>query len=290
MTGGDHGGSTEPGRGPDRVDSLTTSTAELPVASVLASFAHLGVMLERHADVGRYLDLAADVAARLMHSTSLAVVLVDDGRPHHVAFSPNDATFVPWVVRESDGGPWIDAVSAGVASVCNVDDIAPHLTGFGRRARAIGVTSCATFPLTCPRDADTASADRCPGALVVLRLDATPWDECDLDLGTSLASVIAAQLQQHDAVVAATRRAHQLQVALDSRVVIEQAKGMVAAVVDVSVGVAFELLRSWARRHRRTVHDVAADIVERRLSARVLLDDIPPTNSRADDPRSTRDR
>lgn len=56
--------------------------------------------------------------------------------------------------------------------------------------------------------------------------------------------------------------AAQLQEALDSRVRIEQAKGMVAAQRSISPEAAFEVIRDHGRRHGRKLHDVAHDIIE----------------------------
>ena len=60
------------------------------------------------------------------------------------------------------------------------------------------------------------------------------------------------------------RRIAQLQTALDSRVVIEQAKGVLAARLECSVEEAFELLRRTARSNRAAIHGVAAEIVAAR--------------------------
>jgi AmiR/NasT family two-component response regulator len=61
----------------------------------------------------------------------------------------------------------------------------------------------------------------------------------------------------------AQERQAQLQHALDSRIVIEQAKGMLAERLGVSVEEAFELLRRTARSNRARVHDVAQAVVAR---------------------------
>lgn len=62
-----------------------------------------------------------------------------------------------------------------------------------------------------------------------------------------------------EAVVDTTIR--QLQQALDSRVVIEQAKGMIAVQRGLALAEAFEQLRSEARRRRQSIHVVAAEVV-----------------------------
>lgn len=60
----------------------------------------------------------------------------------------------------------------------------------------------------------------------------------------------------------AEQLAAQLQHALDSRVIIEQAKGVLARAHDVDVSTAFERLRRYARRNHRILHDVAAEVVD----------------------------
>jgi GAF domain-containing protein len=60
--------------------------------------------------------------------------------------------------------------------------------------------------------------------------------------------------------------AQQLQAALNSRVVIEQAKGVVAQTRQVSIDEAFDLIRRHAREHRLGLGEVAAALVERRLT------------------------
>lgn len=65
-----------------------------------------------------------------------------------------------------------------------------------------------------------------------------------------------------EALLAASQElAEQLQRALDSRILIEQAKGMLAARHGATLDAAFEAMRSYARSHRRSVRAVAADVI-----------------------------
>jgi AmiR/NasT family two-component response regulator len=54
----------------------------------------------------------------------------------------------------------------------------------------------------------------------------------------------------------------QLQRALQSRIVVEQAKGAVCARREVPIDVAFEMIRGTARSQRRKLHELCAEIVE----------------------------
>jgi AmiR/NasT family two-component response regulator len=63
---------------------------------------------------------------------------------------------------------------------------------------------------------------------------------------------------------AAVERSGQLQHALESRIVIEQAKGILAERFGVGVDEAFDLLRRGARSHRRPLRELAAEVVESR--------------------------
>jgi hypothetical protein len=62
------------------------------------------------------------------------------------------------------------------------------------------------------------------------------------------------------------RRAAQLQEALDSRVVIEQAKGVLCERYSINADQAFQLLRRGARSNRMRIHDLAARVVASRTT------------------------
>jgi AmiR/NasT family two-component response regulator len=64
----------------------------------------------------------------------------------------------------------------------------------------------------------------------------------------------------------ALERSGQLQQALESRIVIEQAKGVLAERFDLDVEEAFELLRRAARSNRLRIHELAAVVVASKTS------------------------
>jgi GAF domain-containing protein len=99
------------------------------------------------------------------------------------------------------------------------------------------------------------------GVVVVFSTKARPWlpvGELALVTFTNLAALTIANTMQSQE---RGEMAEQLQRALDARVVIEQAKGVLVGREGLSERAAFERLRSQARRERRRVADVAAEVM-----------------------------
>ncbi|MCL2534898.1 MAG: GAF and ANTAR domain-containing protein [Nocardiaceae bacterium] len=92
----------------------------------------------------------------------------------------------------------------------------------------------------------------------------------DLDTSRALARIATIGLLHKRAAHSAQEEAAQLRQALTSRIIIEQAKGMLAESAGCTPAVAFEALRHYARTHGRPLHDVAAEVVDGTLS--------PPTS------------
>jgi AmiR/NasT family two-component response regulator len=67
-----------------------------------------------------------------------------------------------------------------------------------------------------------------------------------------------------DRLTALQRENAELREALETRIVIEQAKGAASARLGVEPDVAFELMRGLARSQRRDLHDFAAQVIARR--------------------------
>ena len=105
------------------------------------------------------------------------------------------------------------------------------------------------------------------GALNLFRAEPGPLGPADVTAGQALADVATIALLQSRAIREANVVADQLQEALQSRVAIEQAKGMLAEQARVDMSTAFSCLRSHARDQRRLLADVAEDVVQGRLTA-----------------------
>jgi transcriptional regulator with GAF, ATPase, and Fis domain len=135
--------------------------------------------------------------------------------------------------------------------------------GFCARARAVGFTSVHALPLR--------RRDRTLGAICLFLERSGALDLADVEAGQVIADVTAIAIVQQQAILEARTRAAQLQAALDSRVVIEQAKGLLAGWTGVDVGRAFELLRAYARSHNTELGEVARQLVDGRLRAQAFV-------------------
>ena len=100
------------------------------------------------------------------------------------------------------------------------------------------------------------------GAMNLFRHEPGHFSPADVEAAQALANVATIAIlsqRRHDQ---AEVYKDQLQWALDSRVIIEQAKGMIAAQAGIGPTAAFELLRDHARSQQRRVRQVAQEIVD----------------------------
>jgi GAF domain-containing protein len=107
--------------------------------------------------------------------------------------------------------------------------------------------------------------------------------EADLALGQALADVATIGILSERAIRHSEVVTEQLQTALNHRVIIEQAKGVLAHRGNLTMAAAFDRLRRYARNHNARLSEVACKVVETDLAADVL--DAPAVRSQAADQR-----
>lgn len=108
------------------------------------------------------------------------------------------------------------------------------------------------------------------GAMNLFRSQAGRIAEPDLSLGQGMADIAAIALLQERTVRESRGVIASLQGALNSRVIIEQAKGMLAERSQIHVDAAFARMRSYARDNNRRLSDVAADVTDGLLDPEAL--------------------
>lgn len=102
----------------------------------------------------------------------------------------------------------------------------------------------------------------CIGALNLYRENAGEFPDEDVRLAQAFADVATIGILQERKVASAERRAEQLQGALGSRVLIEQAKGIIAERHDVPMDDAFDAIRRHARNNNQKLQAVCQEIVD----------------------------
>jgi GAF domain-containing protein len=108
------------------------------------------------------------------------------------------------------------------------------------------------------------------GALNLFNTERGVMSETDILAAQALADVATIALLQHRAAAEAQVLNEQLHYALNSRIVIEQAKGMVADRGRLNMEQAFSLLRTYARGNNLRLVDVARDVIDGTLSSSAL--------------------
>jgi GAF domain-containing protein len=99
------------------------------------------------------------------------------------------------------------------------------------------------------------------GSLDLYSAEPRDWDQSEISAAQVFAALAATLLSRAVAAQVKGRLAEQLQVALEHRICIEQAKGMLMAQEGIDAAAAFERLRSTARSSRRPVIDVANEVL-----------------------------
>ena len=102
------------------------------------------------------------------------------------------------------------------------------------------------------------------GTLNLFHAAPGPLPAADLALGQALADVATIGILQERAIRRGEVLSEQLQAALNSRVIIEQAKGVLAQRGNLSMHAAFDRLRHYARGHNLRLTEVARQIVRDR--------------------------
>ncbi|MEV6770163.1 GAF and ANTAR domain-containing protein [Nocardia sp. NPDC051030] len=240
------------------------SESELLVA-VLARFARL---LPAAHELPHIVDELMRSAVEVLAPGGVTVALspeLSPDKPHgdqhrsdrsdHFGGLPEELLDLEVCQRDCARGPGVVAQTRGapvtVTDIGRYHDIWPEYASIAVQHR---ISSVAAIPM---RLDDTEV-----GVLSLYSLRERRWSAQDLSVATLLAGMATGHIVTTNLVQRHRRVTEQLQHALVSRVVVEQAKGVIAHAKHTTPDAAFELIRAHARRNRVTVHAVAHGIVE----------------------------
>ena len=207
-------------------------------------------------DLIDFLHLLTDRAASLVDAAAVGIVLADPrGRLEFMAGSNENVKLLELFQLQNQEGPCLEAFRTA-QPVINVDlgAAGDRWPRFAPSATALGFQAVHAFPLRLRQQVI--------GAMNVFgATKGGDFEDTDVAVMQALADVASIALIQERAIHHGEVLTEQLQAALNSRVVIEQAKGAVAQARGVSVDDAFASIRSYARRNNRRLIDVARTIV-----------------------------
>ena len=175
--------------------------------------------------------------------TTLGLVTATDAR----------VTRVESAQLAAGAGPCIDAFATRQRVVC--DDLSTETRWPDHVTAAIDNGYGAVAGLPMPVDQQPI------GSLNLYRASASPWLADELDAAQLLADMATGYVVNVRNLHESRTLSAQLTHALDSRVVIEQAKGLLAGRHGIDVDEAFDLLRAQARREQRSLHELCRQIV-----------------------------
>jgi GAF domain-containing protein len=205
-------------------------------------------------DVIEFLHTVARHAADMGGAAAGLMLSGQDGTLHHIGASSEDARLLELFQIQNDEGPCLLSFRTGRRVVVpNISEGDERWPRFAERAVAAGFTAVHAFPMRL--------RDQVIGGLNVFQIERRDLEEGDARLLQALADLATISLIQEQAVARADVLTEQLQAALNSRIVIEQAKGAVARTFNIGVDEAFAMLRSYARTSRRRLTDVAHQVV-----------------------------
>jgi GAF domain-containing protein len=232
--------------------------------AVLArAFVRLADTLASDFDIVDFLQgLSAD-SVEILGAEAAGVMLADPrGGLRVIASSDERMRLLELFELQGAQGPCLDAFSTGRAVQASAADSRIRWPAFAPHASDAGFRIMCAVPLRVRTDVI--------GALNLFRGTDEPFTDAEMDIAQAMGEMAAIGLIQERALRERTLLTEQLQAALTSRVVIEQAKGMLAEYLTMTVDDAFQLLRNHARERNRKLSDVASDVVNRKIQSAAL--------------------
>ena len=238
---------------------------------LVATLVELADNLVDNFDVIDVLTLLCDRAVKSVDVNAAGVMLTaPGGELQYLASSSDSMRILELFQIQANEGPCVDCVRDGLP-IINLELTSPdeRWPRFAPRAIELGFHSVHCLPMRL--------RGRTIGALNLFRNEMGTLNDEDVIIAQGMADVSTIAILQHRSSLDATTLNDQLSRALNSRIIIEQAKGMVSESTQCTMDEAFERLRAHARNHNLGLTVVATSIVDGTLTSKDL--DQPRTNS-----------
>jgi transcriptional regulator with GAF, ATPase, and Fis domain len=234
-------------------------------ALISRAFVSLADTLVDEYDIIDLLDRLVEFSVQLLAADAAGILLGDARQELQVvAASSEDAQLMELLQLQADEGPCLDCFqTVAPVSVPDLADAVERWPGFVAAVTRRGAfRSVHALPMRLRGQAI--------GAMNLFHHEPGPLPPDDLALGQALADVATIGILSERAIRQSEVLNEQLQAALNSRVIIEQAKGVLSQRGGLSMDAAFDRLRRYARDHSLRLSDVARQVVDTDLATEVL--------------------
>ena len=228
--------------------------------TLLDSLERFAAALSSGYGIGDVLHNLTEEMAEVLDLTGAGVTLVHDGQQRFVTAAVEAIADLERVQETWQKGPCIDAVASAAPVVVPdmaAGDVSERWPDYTVAAKTAGIQAAVGIPML----ADEAAI----GAVNIYDSQPRHWSAEDLRVARIFASIATGYLAHASAARQQQRTAEQLQQALNTRLIIEQAKGVLAATRETTVDDAFQTLRQYAREHNARIHDVSRAVVNGEL-------------------------
>ena len=214
-------------------------------------------------DVIDVLTVLTSRCVELLDAAAAGILLADgSGHLRVIGASTEQIELLELFQIQNDQGPCLDCYNTGTV-VIDAD-----LTTTSRWPQFSTESTAAGYPSVCAVPLRLKEARL--GCLNLFMAQPVPLSNTDVALAQALADVAAIAIVQDQATRDAIIREGQLQHALNSRIVIEQAKGMIAERASLDMDTAFARLRTFARINNRGLTHVAEGLIAGTIDINVL--------------------
>ncbi|MGW6276997.1 GAF and ANTAR domain-containing protein [Kribbella sp. NPDC055071] len=207
-------------------------------------------------DVLDLLHTLCERSVELLQADAAGLILADQrGLLHVMASTTEEARLLELFVLQNDEGPCLDCYSTGEQMVnIELDEVADRWPRFWSATIAAGYRSTHAIPMRL--------RGQVIGAMNLFCADRVTLSDADVALGQALCDIATVGLLQERTVRRGEVLAEQLQSALNSRILLEQAKGVISERAGVNVDDAFVLMRTHARRNHLQLRVVASAVID----------------------------
>ena len=215
-------------------------------------------------DIVDLLTLLSDRCVEALDVDAAGIMLASpSGGLQVIASTSETMRVLELLEQQAEEGPCQDCYRTGAPIVAvDLTDTATRWPRFTPKAIEAGFQSVSALPMHLRRQT--------LGALNLFRESEGAMPDSDVHAAQALADVATIAILQHRFATAAHDVSEQLQGALNSRVTIEQAKGMLAERTGVTFDEAFARLRGYARSHNRHLAEVCVDFVRGAIQTTAL--------------------